>query len=404
MNATKEIPIRCKGSRSLPYAEFKSFQGNLKNMSREDEEKLRGLILKHGWIGPVSVWNNAEILDGHARLFVLGKLLNEGYSIKKIPVVDIYAKTRKEAAEMLLAIDSRFNRITQDGLSGFMEEFDLDLADLNNISLPDINMEEFEVYFTQKNQTSSETEKQIEPMRDESFNSMDYDYFYFEFSGGKDSTLAMLKVIPMLRDAGKPFEAIFVSTGAELPDLIFHVITFCLNRQIPLEILHPQKDIVMHYLSRHLLPDPIFRECMHEFIYKPIDDYVGRFIKEGKRVLGIRGGRKDQKTTKSKAGKLQEIERNGLKYLVYSPLYDLNENQYSEELLKIEKWPGYDRGFIRTACWFCPFTHPDQWEAIRENYPLLFGPLVEISKLCKMPHHKGDGNYPRYYNYFKKYW
>ena len=68
----KEIPIRCKGNRYLKYSELKAFQGNLKEMSKKNYQKLKALILKHGLIAPIFVWNQKEILDGHGRLLVLG--------------------------------------------------------------------------------------------------------------------------------------------------------------------------------------------------------------------------------------------------------------------------------------------------------------------------------------------
>jgi len=145
---SKEIPIRCKGNRYLPYEQFRNFQGNLKAMSKVNAEKLKKSILKRGWIAPVFVWNNNHIIDGHGRLHVLGLLLKEGYTIQDIPVVDIQAKNKKEAAEILLAVNSNYQTITDDGLYEFMHDMDLTFEDVkNDFILPDITWDYFEKNF-----------------------------------------------------------------------------------------------------------------------------------------------------------------------------------------------------------------------------------------------------------------
>jgi len=143
----KNITIRCKGNRFLPYPEFKAFQGNLKTMSRADFDKLKRSILTYGWVAPVFVWNKVEILDGHGRLRVLGELLKQGYTIDPIPVVDIDANSRKEAAQILLQINSNFQKVTDDGLYEYMSAMEIQAEDLENVSLPEVNLERFIKHF-----------------------------------------------------------------------------------------------------------------------------------------------------------------------------------------------------------------------------------------------------------------
>jgi hypothetical protein len=142
-----EIPIKCKGNRYLPFSEFVHFQGNLKEMSKVNAEKLKKSIIKHGWIAPVFTWNGNNIIDGHGRLLVLGEMLKNGHSIGDIPVVDIQAKDRKEAAEILLSINSHYQKITGDGLYEFMNDMDLNLEGMSDFVLPDIDLDRFEVEF-----------------------------------------------------------------------------------------------------------------------------------------------------------------------------------------------------------------------------------------------------------------
>src|SRR3972149_6788372 len=155
----KQIPVRCKGNRYLPYDKLKTLQGDLKEMTEANAEKLKASILKYGWVAPVFVWGSDYILDGHGRLLVLGEFLKEGYTIGDLPVVDIEAQTKKEAAEILLAINSKYQTITDDGLYQFMHEMDLNLEDLSIFELPDIDFKEFEsCFFTDDTEAAEEEE------------------------------------------------------------------------------------------------------------------------------------------------------------------------------------------------------------------------------------------------------
>jgi DNA modification methylase len=136
----KEIPIKCKGNRYLSHEVLKDFQGNLKKITKENLEKLKKSIIQNGWVAPVFVWNGNYILDGHGRLKALRELIKEGYSIGKIPVADIEAETKEEAGKILLAINSHYQEITEEGLKEFIADFNIDIESLNDFILPDVNI------------------------------------------------------------------------------------------------------------------------------------------------------------------------------------------------------------------------------------------------------------------------
>ena len=154
----KKISVRCKGNRYLPFDKLKTFQGALKEMSEANAGKLKQSILKYGWVAPVFVWGGDYILDGHGRLLVLGELLKDGYTIGDLPIVDIEAQTKKEAAEILLAINSKYQTITDDGFYQFMHEMDLGIEDLAIFELPDIDFKEFEACFFTDDSEAEEDE------------------------------------------------------------------------------------------------------------------------------------------------------------------------------------------------------------------------------------------------------
>lgn len=122
----------------MPIEALENFQGNLKTLDPEQEAKARQSIIKHGFTFPVFIWGN-RIIDGHQRLFVVRKMLKDGYAVGPIPVDEIEAKDEKEAAEKLLVLNSRYGRITEDGMSEFIKNFKLDLSTLPEIHIPEID-------------------------------------------------------------------------------------------------------------------------------------------------------------------------------------------------------------------------------------------------------------------------
>ena len=76
----ESIIVKCKGADTLPIDRIVEFQGELKKLSKENENKLRNSILKHGFIAPFFVWDDHgewKLLDGHQRLKTLLKMRKE---------------------------------------------------------------------------------------------------------------------------------------------------------------------------------------------------------------------------------------------------------------------------------------------------------------------------------------
>lgn len=127
----------------MPLDKFENFQGNLKELRDYDLKKLKRSILKHGFSFPVLIWNQS-IIDGHQRIFATKELISEGHTIDDIPYVEIHAESAKAAAEKLLMLNSRFAKMTEDGLYEFMNNFDLNMIELkDDIVLPDIDLDRF---------------------------------------------------------------------------------------------------------------------------------------------------------------------------------------------------------------------------------------------------------------------
>ena len=130
------------------YKNLKDLQGNLKTISNENLEKLKQSIIKYGIFVPKFVWvedrKNYWIEDGHQTIKALVALEKEGYTIPDIPYIKVECKNKKDAAEKLLQINSRYGEINPE--TTFFEDFDIDLSFINDIEIPelDIKLEELE--------------------------------------------------------------------------------------------------------------------------------------------------------------------------------------------------------------------------------------------------------------------
>jgi hypothetical protein len=82
----------------------------------------------------VTVWIDSQgdkwLLDGHQRKHVLE---TEGWN-DPIPYLVIKAPNMQTAAERLLAITSQYGTITQEGLDEFVQKFDLDMVEMDDLT------------------------------------------------------------------------------------------------------------------------------------------------------------------------------------------------------------------------------------------------------------------------------
>lgn len=114
----------------VPLDKIVGIQGNLKDLTKVNYQKLKNSLLKHGFFVPFFVWNDNGIvrcLDGHQRLLLMR---NEKWFID-VPVVYVEASNMQEAKEKLLVISSQYGLITQEGYDTFT--FDLDEAYLQEM-------------------------------------------------------------------------------------------------------------------------------------------------------------------------------------------------------------------------------------------------------------------------------
>ena len=136
-----EIAITYDARTTVPLDTVTDFQGDAKQITQDNLDKLKRSILKHGFFVPMFVWKKSAssktyIIDGHQRLKALMSLRDDdGHTVPDIPVEFIIAKSKKDAAEKLLAISSQFGDFDFNGLREFGELVHLDIAALEDIRL-----------------------------------------------------------------------------------------------------------------------------------------------------------------------------------------------------------------------------------------------------------------------------
>jgi hypothetical protein len=118
---------------TLPINDLIPTQGNLKDLSEKNYNKLKASIEKHGFNYPIATWVDTSgkepkyyLIDGHQRKRVIEK----EWGNPKVPVVQIHAKDIQEAAEILTKITSQYGTITQEGLDAFIATYQLPEAEI----------------------------------------------------------------------------------------------------------------------------------------------------------------------------------------------------------------------------------------------------------------------------------
>lgn len=163
----QEIKVTCKGANTIEFTKLKAFQGNLKDLSKENYAKLKKEILELGFTEPVSVWKKNEvffILNGHQRIRTLSKMKEEGFKIPKVPINIIEAKDKKEAKKKILALTSQYGEMTGQGLREFMEEAGLEFEEIkDSFRFPEIDFDNFQDEFFEGTGTQGLTDEDLVP-------------------------------------------------------------------------------------------------------------------------------------------------------------------------------------------------------------------------------------------------
>lgn len=336
-------------------------------------------IKNFGFKVPIVVDKDNEIIAGHTRLKAAKKI-----GLEEVPCIVADDLTEAQVKAFRIA-DNRTSEFAQ----WDYELLEIELEELENLDFEiDQELFDFEVDF-KKNQLI-EQRKNNDPtaivkaeeliIEEEIWEILKKEKVFFSFSGGRDSALTIFLVAPLLKEKGIDFELLFVDTGVEIPSTQEYIIRFAEYFGYPLKILRDGPDFFEHYEKKKAFPNAIYRDCIMVLIGDVIEKYIKSQIDEDQHGVNIRGGRNTQATDMSKGKKFYLKDD----IYLFSPLWDLDDeafDKYEEKLIEeFGIWEGYSKGFLRTACWCCPFQRVAHYDTMKKELPFLWEVLVRKAK------------------------
>ena len=132
-NDYKSMEVKCKTNDTLELSQLVEFQGNLKERTDADFEKIAKSIKKHGFAFPFFVWKHDginHVLDGHGRMGALKRMVAQGEHLPPLPVVYVNAKDEADAKELLLKLNSHYGQMSAKSVRDFLGDLQIDFEDL----------------------------------------------------------------------------------------------------------------------------------------------------------------------------------------------------------------------------------------------------------------------------------
>jgi hypothetical protein len=172
-----EISIKCQGAIDLDISELNPFQDDLKDLTNENAEKFKAELIHHGFSEPISVWRNQEkwfVLNGHQRLKTLSLMRAEGWKVPSVPCSIIEASSESEAKEKVLALASQYGEVTNHGLLSYIQNNQINLSYLENIRLPEINLDSFKQVSFIANNNSDKSQSETE-VKESLYNNLEHE-------------------------------------------------------------------------------------------------------------------------------------------------------------------------------------------------------------------------------------
>ena len=362
--------------KNIPINDLKPYAHNPKTHPAEQVERISRSIEEFGFIVPVLIDADNSIIAGHGRLLAARKL-----GLDQIPTICVEHLTEAQTRAYRIA-DNRLTESAWDtGELQFeidelkLDDFDIDLTGFDDIEVAGL-IREKEVhdarYKPGEGSITSDTDF-IEDEKDALMVDAEAQELFknistvlITFSGGKDSTFALYWAKTNFPE--KQIMAVFADTGVEFPGITSHIRACCDFMDVEYRIVKPLKDVWL-MIEKRGFPHLIGRWCQKEWIYEPINKLYLEY--DPNDVIIVDGSRADQTVRTTRKTKTSGSPESRMReYQYYHPAFDVDKPilEHILEKSRMPRWEGYDRGFVRTACWMCPGMCGDQALALSENY------------------------------------
>ena len=150
--------------------ELMPFQGELKDLSNDNYERLSKEILETGFAFPIFAWehNGAWFtIDGHQRLRTLKTMRDlGGITIPdELPVISVLADNAVLAKERILQASSMYGTMSEQGLYQFSEEVGIPYERIQEMPLP-IDVDKYVAeYYEEPAMEEPKPEKEKKPIK-----------------------------------------------------------------------------------------------------------------------------------------------------------------------------------------------------------------------------------------------
>jgi len=354
-----------------PVADLVPADYNPRSISPEALAGLEASIRRWGLVQPIIVnERTGNVVGGHQRLKVLEA---EGVEETDVVVVDLDAAEEK-ALNVALNAPQIAGEFTDD-LGPLLDEVEAELPDLYAaVRLDALRLDEG---LEPEEDAAGPAFPAVVPIGAEDFFAVpddvharidDADVIVVQYSGGKDSTGALLWARQMYPD--KRCVACFVDPGVEFPGIGAYVAESAATVGAEFVVNKPAKEWWAWLAKEGRWPSIIYRTCAHKFIHAPWARYVKETFDPDRTVV-LTGSRGAEAVMGSKKTQTSMVSSLGDKWYHFAPCFHAGKDVLESILAAsaVEPWEGYARGFVRTACWCCPGQCGAQALALQTHYP-----------------------------------
>ncbi len=206
------------------------------------------------------------------------------------------------------------------------------------------------------------------------------DYHVVSFSGGKDSTAMLLR---MLEDGKKVDEILFCDTGLEFPQMYEHIRKVEQNIGRKIKIVKSDYSFEYLFLEKRINRRKEALSCHNGYSWAgPLSRWCTEHLKNGPRERYLRELRKKYNVIQYVGIAADETHRinrpNNQRADVRLPLVEWNMSE--ADCLAYCYAKGYDWGglyekFQRVSCWCCPLQSLKELRILYRNFPELWKQL-----------------------------
>ena len=207
-----------------------------------------------------------------------------------------------------------------------------------------------------------------------------------DFSGGKDSTVAVLETLKRY-----PKEEIILSwqdTGAEYLETEGHVKKMAEIFDLPLVVVKPaRRDFWGQLLFDGYWPRPTCRSCTSRLKSEPSLKWIRNHRKElGSELIVVSGIRAEESRSRALKSEWEEYPKATLQdgsftAQTWYPCLNMAEQEVYDRIKAegLPLHPCYEFS-SRLSCWVCIFAHPNEVRAYAEKQPELYKAACEVEE------------------------